>query len=121
MSGAGTGRRDGGGGDRLTEGRGSGDREPAVGRTRAVRVRVRGRVQGVGFRWSALERARSLGVAGWVRNLPDGSVEAHVEGGHAQVEAMLAWLARGPRHASVEQLVTTPTAPLALDDFEIRR
>ena len=53
-------------------------------------VLVSGRVQGVGFRWYAREKAEELGLAGWVRNLPDGRVEAWLEGEEEAVTAMLA-------------------------------
>jgi acylphosphatase len=69
-----------------------------------ARVVVRGRVQGVGFRWAMLERARSRGVAGHVRNLPDGSVEAVFEGEPDAVDALVAWSRRGPSGARVEDV-----------------
>ena len=62
---------------------------------------VRGRVQGVGFRASAAHEARRLGVGGWVRNRPDGSVEVEAHGPRAAVDALCAWLAQGPRGAHV--------------------
>jgi len=68
----------------------------------AVRVRVTGRVQGVAFRW----HARELGVVGWVQNLEDGSVEAHVEGAREAVEALIAWLHEGPALSRVERVTT---------------
>ncbi len=67
----------------------------------AVRVVVRGQVQGVGFRWSAQQRAAKLAVVGWVRNETDGSVAAHLEGKPGAVRAMVAWCHEGPRSASV--------------------
>ncbi len=68
----------------------------------ALRVVVRGRVQGVGFRYSMVEAATRQGVAGWVRNRRDGTVEALVQGEPAAVEAVLAWCRRGPPAARVE-------------------
>ena len=58
-------------------------------------------MQGVGFRASAAHEARRLGVAGWVRNLPDGCVELEARGAPAAVDALCAWLAHGPRGARV--------------------
>jgi acylphosphatase len=71
--------------------------------TRA-RVRVHGRVQGVFFRAETRDRARSLGLAGWVRNCPDGSVEAVFEGDRGRVESMVDWCGRGPSGASIDSL-----------------
>lgn len=69
-----------------------------------LRVRVTGKVQGVGFRMAAVRRAHSLGVAGWVRNLEDGSVEAILQGAHDSVDQMLSWLHVGPPAARVDGL-----------------
>ena len=66
-------------------------------------VVVHGVVQGVGFRYSARIEARRLGLAGWVRNRRDGTVEAEVEGDAASVQAMLDWLATGPPGATVHR------------------
>ncbi len=87
---------------------------------RAVQVVVTGRVQGVGFRWSAVDRATSLGVAGWVRNLRDGSVEAWVEGPADAVAEMIEWLGEGPSWASVRHCHVTEQAPLGISDFHVR-
>ena len=84
-------------------------------------VLVSGRVQGVGFRWHARERATELGLAGWVRNLPDGKVELWLEGEAGAVEAMLAWLARGPTAARVLGVEAVERAPGGLAGFEQRR
>lgn len=69
-----------------------------------VSVRVTGKVQGVGFRMSTVRQAHSLGVAGWVRNLDDGSVEALLQGGHDRIDQMLAWLRVGPPAARVSDV-----------------
>jgi acylphosphatase len=82
---------------------------------------VHGRVQGVAFRWHARERARALGVAGWVRNLADGRVEAWLEGDGPAVEAMLEWLARGPAAARVEGLDVRAAEPEGLAGYDVRR
>ena len=84
------------------------------------RVVVRGRVQGVGFRVSAERRAESLGVSGWVRNRPDGAVEAEVEGRPGDVDALVSWLARGPRGARVDAVETEELAPLGERGFAVR-
>ena len=69
-----------------------------------AKVIVRGSVQGVFFRAEARDRARSLGLAGWVRNVPDGTVEAAFEGEDERVESMVEWCRRGPAGARVEQV-----------------
>jgi acylphosphatase len=71
---------------------------------RRVRVRVRGRVQGVFFRAEARARAESLGLTGWVRNEPDGSVAAVFQGDPERVESMVDWCRRGPRGAVVDEV-----------------
>ncbi|AEE45445.1 acylphosphatase [Cellulomonas fimi] len=83
------------------------------------RVLVRGFVQGVGYRWSAAREAERLGVAGWVRNRADGSVEAVAEGDEAAVEAFVAWAAHGPRGASVGSVDVREEAPEHLAGFTV--
>jgi acylphosphatase len=73
-----------------------------------VRLRIAGRVQGVWFRGSMEREAQRLGVAGWVRNLPDGSVEALIEGEPSQVRALVRWAHVGPSGAHVTSVVETP-------------
>jgi acylphosphatase len=68
------------------------------------RLTARGRVQGVWYRESMRQEAARLGVAGWVRNRMDGSVEAVVQGPAASVEALVAWARRGPQAAQVDSL-----------------
>jgi acylphosphatase len=67
----------------------------------AKHLKISGRVQGVGFRYSMSEEAERLGVTGWVRNRRDGTVEAVVDGAKDALDAILAWARRGPRGASV--------------------
>lgn len=69
--------------------------------SKTVRAIVHGRVQGVFFRDSCQQRADELGVTGWVRNRPDGAVEAVFSGKSADVDAMLSWARSGPRRADV--------------------
>lgn len=86
-----------------------------------MHVLVRGRVQGVGFRYAAFRQAQVLGVTGWVRNCPDGRVEGEFQGTMEVVAAMLAWCRQGPPMAHVEELQSVEV-PLAQDSpgFEIR-
>ncbi len=78
---------------------------------RAVRLRVRGLVQGVGFRWSLCREAQSLGLSGWVRNRSDGSVEALAWGEAEAVARLLAWVAQGPPAARVSRVEVLEAAP----------
>ncbi|MFC0672932.1 acylphosphatase [Brachybacterium hainanense] len=82
-------------------------------------VRVHGRVQGVGFRWSAADAARRLHVTGTVRNLWDGTVEADVEGTPQAVADMLEHLASGPPSARVDSLDVREGAPRGATGFTI--
>ena len=86
----------------------------------ARHVRLTGRVQGVFFRAWAQERARALGVTGWVRNCPDGSVEAHVEGDEQAVEQIIEKMRSGPPSAQVEDLRVWEVEAFDYDDFEVR-
>jgi acylphosphatase len=83
-------------------------------------VFVSGDVQGVFFRYETRQRARSRGLAGWVRNLHDGRVEAVFEGPEETVEAMVDWCRRGPRGARVTEVEATRDEPEGLDSFEVR-
>jgi acylphosphatase len=85
-----------------------------------VHVLVRGRVQGVFFRAEARDRAESLGVSGWVRNLPDGSVEAVFEGEDDRVESMVDWCRRGPAGAEVEVVDVEREEPSGERGFRVR-
>ncbi len=89
---------------------------------KAVRLRAHGRVQGVFFRDSMRAEAERLGVSGWVRNDPDGTVEALVSGEPAAVDALVAWAHDGPAGARVERLDATdePLAGDAPPSFEVR-
>ena len=86
-----------------------------------ARVRVSGRVQGVFFRDSTREKAQELGLAGYVKNTPDGDVEALFEGPSEGVEEMVRWCGQGPPHASVENVEANYESPGDdLTGFEVR-
>lgn len=87
---------------------------------RRARVRVGGLVQGVYFRAETQERARSLAIAGWVRNLPDGDVEAVFEGDGERVESLIAWCRRGPRGARVDAVSVEWEEPVGERGFDVR-
>ena len=87
--------------------------------TRA-RVQVRGRVQGVFFRAEARARAESLGVAGWIRNLPDGRVEAVFEGPPDDVLTMVNWASVGPPRAEVRDIDIAVEEPTGESGFRVR-
>ncbi len=87
----------------------------------AQRLLVSGRVQGVGFRFFVEETARYEGLSGWVRNLPDGRVEAFIEGDNEAVNRVASKIRRGPRAARVERVDACDEAPTGRRiEFEIR-
>jgi acylphosphatase len=86
----------------------------------AKRYIVRGRVQGVGFRWFVDHEARSLGLAGWVRNNIDGTVEALAMGSDQQHAAFAGKLRQGPRAARIDEVTELPAEPVdGLTTFRI--
>ncbi len=92
----------------------NGDRERA-------HVYISGNVQGVFFRGSTSEKANELGLNGWVKNMPDGRVEALFEGPSDAVEEMLDWCKEGPAQASVEDVSAEIEEPAEdLKGFEVR-
>jgi len=84
------------------------------------RVVVQGRVQGVWFRASVRERARELGVSGWVANRADGVVEAEFEGRAEAVDRLVRFCRSGPPGALVESVETAESPPTGARGFEIR-
>ena len=84
------------------------------------RVIVSGSVQGVFFRDTCRTEAASRGVGGWVRNLPDGRVEAAFEGERDAVDQLVAWTHKGPRSARVDEVQVREEQPQGLTAFEVR-
>ncbi len=84
------------------------------------RVVVKGRVQGVFFRDTTRREASTRGVAGWVRNRPDGAVEAVFEGEPEAVERMVELCGRGPGRADVYDVETTDEQPEGLSGFDVQ-
>jgi acylphosphatase len=76
--------------------------------TITCRLRIRGRVQGVGFRYYMTHEARERGVTGWVRNRADGTVEAIVKGTREAVDGLVEWARRGPPSAHVTDVEVSP-------------
>lgn len=82
---------------------------------------ISGQVQGVGYRLSTVSEARRWDVKGWVRNLPDGRVEAVLEGNKSGVEGMIHWCHQGPSAAVVNNVAVEYQEPEGLRGFETRR
>ncbi|MEF8770238.1 MAG: acylphosphatase [Candidatus Accumulibacter phosphatis] len=76
-----------------------------MGQTICRNLRIHGRVQGVGYRWSLCAEAERLGLSGWVRNRSDGSVEALVSGPVEALDALLLWAQHGPSMARVDRVL----------------
>jgi acylphosphatase len=88
---------------------------------RTVRVTISGHVQGVFFRTSCARLARDLDVAGWIRNRPDGDVEALFEGPDDAVDRLVAWCHEGPAQARVERVDVVDEPPSGRSGFDIAR
>jgi acylphosphatase len=87
-----------------------------------VHLRIHGRVQGVAFRAYAIEEALRLGVKGWVRNCPDGSVELIAEGNRKKVEELVSWCRHGPPSARVDHIgIEAEDFRAEFRDFRVRR
>lgn len=87
---------------------------------KAVHMIVQGRVQGVFYRANTQKVAQGLGLAGWVKNCPGGSVEIHAEGDKAKLEELIAWCHEGPALASVSDIDLTWMPAEGHRTFEIR-
>jgi len=87
----------------------------------AKHVRVTGRVQGVFYRAWSQAQARELAISGWIRNCPDGSVEAHLQGDDSSVSRMIDRMRRGPANARVDDVEVEDAAPEDSGRFELRR
>lgn len=88
-----------------------------------IHLLISGQVQGVGFRYSTRQKARALGVRGWVRNTPDGRVEITAEGGTESIEALLQWCQSGPpasRVTNVEVVRRNEAPEIVFSEFEVR-
>ncbi len=86
---------------------------------RAYRIKIYGKVQGVGFRNFIKRNAEILNVKGWVKNCPDGTVEAHFEGGEENVNKLIELCKRGPIRAEVKKLDIEETKLEGFSDFKI--
>jgi len=89
--------------------------------TKALRIRIRGRVQGVGFRFHAVRLAEEHGISGWVRNNPDGTVESFAEGEERVLDRFLEGLREGPSASRVDDVEIRETDPSGeLSGFRVR-
>jgi acylphosphatase len=89
--------------------------EPALRR----HILIDGRVQGVGFRYALRARALAADLAGWARNLPDGRVEAELEGAPTAVDSVIEWARSGPSFATVTRIEVTDARPAGERGFRI--
>lgn len=87
--------------------------------TVAIHVKIKGLVHGVSYRASMAQIATEVGVKGWVRNVPDGSVEAFLEGDEKNLKRILAWARLGPSRARVESVDVEKATPRNHLDFRI--
>jgi acylphosphatase len=83
------------------------------------RINVTGQVQGVGFRWNAAKEARTEGISGFVKNLPDGSVYIEAEGSENALKTFLEWCKKGPRFGLVESVYIEKMPVVNYTDFRI--
>jgi acylphosphatase len=88
--------------------------------TKHFEIIVHGRVQGVGFRYSASNEAMSLNLQGWVENLPDGSVRTSVQGDESDCQAYIQWCKKGPGSSRVDRIEISEQPPVDLKGFSVR-
>lgn len=86
-----------------------------------VHILIEGKVQGVGFRASTRRRAKNLELAGWVKNLENGDVEAVFEGSKESINEILDWCKKGPSIAKVKDVKVEEEEPKILESFELKR
>lgn len=87
---------------------------------RHFQIQVYGRVQGVGFRYSAQKKARSLSLKGWVENRPDGSVGTAVEGEEKDCQEYIRWCREGPGYGWVEKIEVNEKEPAGFRNFKVK-
>ncbi len=83
-------------------------------------IKVTGGVQGVGFRYSTLNEAKKPGLTGYVKNLPDGSVEIEAEGSKDQLDAFVEWCRKGPGLSKVDSVIVDPFPPVGYNEFRVK-
>lgn len=83
------------------------------------RIHIKGFVQGVGFRWNAAREARSRGITGFVKNMPDGSVYIEAEGSTEILDDYVSWCRLGPAFSAVESVAVDPSQPAGYTEFII--
>lgn len=83
------------------------------------RIHVTGKVQGVGFRWNAAREAWKLGLTGYVKNMPDGTVYLEAEGSREKLDELAAWCGRGPGMGFVDHTEVTEGPPAGYSEFRI--
>lgn len=88
--------------------------------TNSLKINVYGRVQGVNYRNSAHNKAQSLGISGFAKNMPDGSVYIEAEGSADALDAFIEWCSHGPPMASVSKITTEQTSTSGHEGFQIR-
>lgn len=88
--------------------------------TQCMRYRASGKVQGVWYRDSTVKQAIQIGLTGWVRNVPDGSVEVMACGSETQLEALYQWLLKGPILARVDSVESEQAELTEFSDFSVR-